>query len=505
MRQDPFKTVKLVFTAASQKELPLSWLKGLGYPVLTLRGLVSGELSRVMVKHPGLSMLFLITGIGPECSKKAAEIIVQDFHPLAIVNLGTCGLNTQGIRPETGTIVWPEFTVDNSGNEFPCHSHFLFPLPEDLDLQKVQEIQSLNAPLTKRDSSRAAFVDMEAAFQHRVFSRNGIRFGVFKVITDSCNGSTPGDYAKNLAMVQSRLKDVLSFLESPLEGEDVSVVIPVYNRALSVKKAVDSVLAQSMPPGEIIVVDDGSTDETVKVLRNYGDRIRMISSKKNRGVSAARNAGIKKATGKWIALLDSDDIWLKDKLMHQVHYLETNPFWQIMQCDEIWIRNGQRVNKCRHHEKKEGWIWDISLERCMISPSCVILRRDLAENCGLFDPKMPACEDYDLWLRVSRNHPVGFNPHPDVVKYGGHEDQLSRKFRAMDRFRVYSLIKSLEIESDAIHAERLRSSILFRLSILEGGARKRGMTQEERAYHSLAERVKKGHARCRDCHFLLKG
>ncbi len=504
MNPDPLGAIKLVFTAATQKELPLSWIRELGCPVITLRGLLSGELSRVSTEHPDQSILFLITGIGPKASIRAAEAVSGCFKPLAVVNLGTCGINKDPSGVRTGQIICPSFTMDALGNKHRCLTLPPFPIPEHLVYKKGVLLQSLNAPLTKNDTRYASFVDMEAGFQHAELSDRGIKFSALKVATDFCSERTPRSYTENLEMVQDRLRAVLSFLECPDDKKEVSVVIPVYNRAWSIKKAVDSVLCQSHPAREIIVVDDGSTDETARLLQEYEDKIAVISHRKNLGVSAARNTGIRAASGRWIAFLDSDDCWMKDKLLHQVDYLARHPFLEVLQCDEIWIRNGKRVNKCRHHEKRMGWIWDACVERCMISPSCVILEKAMLERYGLFDPEMAACEDYDLWLKIARYHPVGFNSDLDVIKYGGHEDQLSRKHPAMDRFRVYALIKALQDEQDACFAKRLRENICFRLSILAGGALKRGLAEDVAAYRRLADRVLKGDVKCRDCRFLLK-
>ncbi len=497
--------IKLVFTAATEKELPMSWLKEQGYPVLSCRGVVSGGLSAVARDYPHRSILFLITGIGPERSSRAAEIIARHIRPLAVVNLGSCGMNAPDNRAQPGQAIYPRFTRDESGHEYRCLSLPPFPVPDERDLRKVRDVQSLTRPLLTNRASYSRFVDMEACYQHGVLCSHCIRFCTIKVVTDFCSSSTSCHYGENLRLVKSMLKDILTFLEQPpATAPDISVIIPVFNRAGSIKGAVDSVLSQDLPPGEIIVVDDGSEDETCRLLRDYGQRIKVVSLEKNQGVSTARNRGIQAAAGSWVAFLDSDDRWMKGRLLHQVSYLERNPFLEILQCDEIWIRNGKRVNKRRYHEKREGWLWNISLERCMVSPSCVILRKALIEKYGLFDTEMPACEDYDLWLRISRNHPVGLNAQADVNRYGGHGDQLSARYPAMDRFRVYAMIKAMETENDPLHAAQLRDAVISRLSILAGGARKRHLRDDLSAYLELSEKVKNGNVKCRECGFLLR-
>lgn len=123
----------------------------------------------------------------------------------------------------------------------------------------------------------------------------------------------------------------------------ISVIIPTYNRCWILKEAIDSVLSQKFSDFEIIVVDDGSTDATNELLSTYGDQITTISQQ-NKGVSAARNAGISFARGGYIAFLDSDDMWLPEKLSCQHDFFQSHPEALICQTDEIWIRNGVRVN-----------------------------------------------------------------------------------------------------------------------------------------------------------------
>lgn len=225
----------------------------------------------------------------------------------------------------------------------------------------------------------------------------------------------------------------------------ITVIIPVYNRARLVKRAVESVLAQTRPPERVIIVDDGSTDNPAALMRDLGSdgRLRIITQE-NRGVAAARNTGIEASKTDWLAFLDSDDWWLPDKLDRQMAWHSANPDYLISQTDEIWIRNGRRVNPKKYHQKRQGDIFGVSLERCLISPSAVLINRFLIDEVGLFDPELPACEDYDLWLRITSRYPVGLIPEKLIVKTGGHADQLSRKYWGMDRFRVAAIEKLLD-------------------------------------------------------------
>lgn len=211
-------------------------------------------------------------------------------------------------------------------------------------------------------------------------------------------------------------------------------------------RAVQSVLAQTHTHLELIVVDDGSTDATLKRLSRIQDRRLNFFSQANQGVSRARNQGIGQSRGKMIALLDSDDCWLPRKLEHQLRFMREGGF-EICQTDEEWIRQGRRVNPRQKHAKRSGWIFEPSLELCLVSPSCVMFSRHCWESIGPFDESLPACEDYDLWLRCSLHFPVGFLPRTLVRKFGGHPDQLSRKIIGLDVYRLYSLLKIAQTEA----------------------------------------------------------
>ena len=222
----------------------------------------------------------------------------------------------------------------------------------------------------------------------------------------------------------------------------ISVVIPTFNREKLLCRALDSVIAQSLQPVEIIVVDDGSTDSTGTVVKkNYREVVYLFQS--NRGVSSARNSGVKFASGDWLAFLDSDDEWLPTKLAKQARALSREQEHRICHTNEIWIRRDERVNPKRKHEKSGGWIYARCLPLCVISPSSVLIHRTVFENIGYFDEELPACEDYDFWLRICASYPVLYLPEPLIKKYGGHDDQLSKKHWGMDRFRIKAMEKML--------------------------------------------------------------
>lgn len=271
-----------------------------------------------------------------------------------------------------------------------------------------------------------------------------------------------------------------------MENPTVSIIIPTYNRAGMLTEAIDSVLGQDFTDFELIVVDDGSTDDTPQILKAYGSKIRVIRQR-HQGVSAARNQGITAATGRFIAFLDSDDLWLPGKLTSQIDFFQNTPDALICQTEEIWIRNGIRVNPKERHRKYSGMIFEQSLALCLVSPSAVMARRGLFDRFGLFDENLPACEDYDMWLRVSCRCPIYLIQTPLIIKRGGHADQLSRQ-PALDKYRIQALKKMLD--SVVLSEDQYRAGVTMlkqKCAIYAAGCRKRGRADEAEFYNALAE------------------
>lgn len=264
----------------------------------------------------------------------------------------------------------------------------------------------------------------------------------------------------------------------------VGVVIPTFDRAHTLARALDSVFAQTLPAQQVIVVDDGSTDSTADLVAGYPGVSYL--RQENCGVSAARNLGIRHCGCDWIALLDSDDEWLPEKLRVQFEALAENPGYRLIHCDEIWIRNGRRVNPGDRHRKRGGWIFEYCLPLCVISPSAAVIERSLLIEAGGFNEQLPACEDYDLWLRICSRFPVLYVDRPLLRKYGGHDDQLSRRHWGMDRFRVQALRDLLAAgslsESDR---QAALASLREKCWILVSGARKRGNSDIVAQYEAL--------------------
>jgi len=284
----------------------------------------------------------------------------------------------------------------------------------------------------------------------------------------------------------------------------ISVIIPTFNRAHVLPQAIRSVLAQQDVDFELIVVDDGSTDdtrETVNVERQTENDTASSKGRspfpvpryfrqENRGPSAARNLGIKESKGEWIAFLDSDDEWIPGKLAAQLEFFRANPDYLICQTEEIWVRNGKRVNPMKKHKKYGGRIFEKCLPLCVVSPSAVMMHRKLFDEVGLFDEALPACEDYDLWLRIASRYPIGLIEKPYIIKYGGHADQRSREFPAMDRFRIQSLAKILSQNIlTPEQAAAARKTLEEKAKIFIEGALKRGKKKEADEIASLVERI----------------
>jgi len=273
---------------------------------------------------------------------------------------------------------------------------------------------------------------------------------------------------------------------------NISVVIPTYNRKHTLPRAIASVLNQTLQPTEIIMVDDGSTDGTADWIQETYPRINPIRQSQ-KGVSTARNIGIKSAKCDWIALLDSDDEWLPDKLERQVEAFNQNPGIKLCHTEEIWIRNGVRVNQKKKHQKYGGHIFEKCLDMCRISPSSAIFHQSLLDDVGYFDEAFSICEDYDLWLRITAEYPVLFLDEPLIKKYGGHRDQLSIVPDGIETYRIQVLEKLIQQKFTFSQKKSMEKMLIRKLKIYANGAQKRG---KEQVFDQIMKRIDELSAPC---------
>jgi glycosyltransferase involved in cell wall biosynthesis len=271
----------------------------------------------------------------------------------------------------------------------------------------------------------------------------------------------------------------------------VSVIIPTFNRSQTLRRAVDSVLRQSFRDFELIIVDDGSQDETITLLSSIRDPRIKVLSQLNHGVSHARNRGIEASRGDLICFLDSDDAWCPNKLARQIDILKDDPRYQVIYTNEIWIRNGVRVNQKKKHRKYSGWIYSNCLPLCIISPSSVLMHRSIVEQENGFNESFPVCEDYELWLRIASKHPIYFLDELLIYKYGGHSDQLSRSRWGLDLFRIQAMVKMYESGRLTPYLENCTANEIIRKSqILIAGFLNRQKSAEADRFRSIERRFR---------------
>ena len=253
----------------------------------------------------------------------------------------------------------------------------------------------------------------------------------------------------------------------------ISVVIPSYNRKEFLKRSINSVNNQTIKPFEIIVVDDGSFDGTEAMIKRNYDFIKFIKQK-NKGVSAARNFGIKVSSGEWICFLDSDDEWKNDKLEKQIIAAKSNPDYKFFHSDEIWVKNGKRINQKKKHKKYGGDIFDKCLDMCRISPSSVLIDKTIFDDVGIFNENLVICEDYELWLRICNKYSVFFINEPLIIKYGGHQGQLSYSVDSIEYHRIKALEYLMSSNLKKKNKDHAIKMLISKITIYLNGLIKRG-------------------------------
>lgn len=271
----------------------------------------------------------------------------------------------------------------------------------------------------------------------------------------------------------------------------VSVIIPTFNRVDYLQRAVESVLKQSVPCHEIIVVDDGSTDATKDFVFNIAQKDRRIKYffQENKGPAAARNLGIQKSKCDYIAFLDSDDHWHKKKLEIQYSQLSQNSNFFISHTYEKWFRRGKHLNQKKIHIPRDGNIFDHCLQICAVGMSTVMVKRELFDLIGYFDEMLRCCEDYDFWLRTSCRYQFLLVPERLTIKEGGRDDQVSYQYRVgMDKLRIASLLKL--ISNDQLNSSQKQLAVeelVKKAQIYGKGCVKHNNLEEGHYYLKLAE------------------
>lgn len=273
-----------------------------------------------------------------------------------------------------------------------------------------------------------------------------------------------------------------------IETPFFSVIIPTFNRKDFLKIAIESVLEQTCRDFELIIVDDGSTDGTETMLDNYEDQKIKYLLQENKGVSSARNRGLEESKGRFIAFLDSDDKWVDEKLETTIEYIDKYPDINIFHSEETWYKNKKLHNQKNKHKKPDGYVYFKALPLCCISISTAVIRRDVFDDIGVFDETLPACEDYDFWLRATQKYDVKLIPEYLTIKDGGRPDQLSSQ-PGLDKYRIQALEKMLSSKKlSGDQYEHTRLELQKKCKIYAKGAEKRGKLKEAEFYKEFANK-----------------
>lgn len=456
----------VIICIALEKELPPNFKQRYPNSWVRFEALRSGALNQVK-NQP---FLIVIMGVG---QPKDFHWLINQLSPSEIVNIGTAGSRSFSIGS------WVQLQSSSNGDHvIPLTTQTSLPIPyANFSLAAGQTVTAFDSSL------QADVIDMEAYYYAKCCDEQSISFSSFKFITDRNDSATQNDFNQQLDKFHHQFHQLLTHLFLP--DLSITVILPVFNRSVQLEASLTSVLRQSLQASEVIVVDDGSQPP----LQLNHDRVQLIRVESNEGVSHARNLGIHAASSDWIAFLDSDDVWHDHHLESLVTYLKNNPLCRFLQTDETWIRNGKHFNKKAYHQKPSGWALEPSLERCLVTPSAVMLHRQLFDWHGDFNPKLTVCEDYDLWLRLLRYVPVGFVDSVSVTKYGGHQDQLSTAYPAMDRFRVQSLIQLFNHEPSQLFRDLYAQQLFKKLTVLKHGAKKRSKINDVSYYDTVLHQL----------------
>lgn len=267
----------------------------------------------------------------------------------------------------------------------------------------------------------------------------------------------------------------------------VDVVIPAYERVALLTEAIESVLAQSYSDLRLIVVDDASPEPLQDKLSIREARLQFVRLNKNLGPAGARNAGVAGGESPLIAFLDSDDLWLETKLAKQVAQFAADSALQWTHCNEVWYRNGEVVLQRSEHRKQGGVFLERAFDRCLIANSAVVFRRSFYERHGGFNPHFPICSDFELWLRMLADAPIGFLEEALVKKRAGDWPQVSSTPET-DRYRVLALHRFYREKRHSSLTDQQRDVLLAeaekKCQILIKGAKKYNKPAREKRYQA---------------------
>lgn len=279
-------------------------------------------------------------------------------------------------------------------------------------------------------------------------------------------------------------------MASPL----VSVIIPVYNRFELAKEAVSSVLGQTFRNLELIIVDDGSTDMTPILATYFRDdtRVKYIRINHSGMPGFVRNKGVETAKGKYLAFLDSDDLWMDSKLKKQVDFLEKNSAIKVVHTREAWVRNGKTISQAGFNHRRFGDIFSDALVKCIIGPSTVLIETNLYRELRGFRDDLEIAEDYELWLRLANSNSIGYIDEALITKRAGHVGQLSEKYGQIEIFRIRGLQKLVEQSFFNLKNQKnAELELAKKCRIYAAGCRKRNKIEEAEIHESLAAKYSK--------------
>jgi glycosyltransferase involved in cell wall biosynthesis len=231
--------------------------------------------------------------------------------------------------------------------------------------------------------------------------------------------------------IRNSSRSAASELAALSASSTVAAVVPAYNAAELLPRCIESILSQTVPVAEVIVVDDGSTDTTRQVAESFGPPVKCIS-RPNTGLPGARNSGIRAATSEWIAFLDADDCWLQKKIEQQLNAAAEHPECALLYSDATVVLPDGSIagNFLSDKGPVNGWAFDRLLESCFVLPSTVMARRSVLLDAGLFNESLRRVEDYELWLRLAQEHQFCMVPD-SLTLYERQPDSLSRNVAAM--------------------------------------------------------------------------